>query len=68
MEDRIDRLARLVLVILLLATLAWVGQGRTPRATPDVAVAKTGSPLILVAKPWSREDLVKRSERHAKAI
>lgn len=65
MEDRVDRLARLVLVILLLATLGWVGQGRTP--TQDATV-KTGVPLVLVARPWQREDLVKRSERRAKAI
>ncbi len=26
-EDRIERIARLVLVTLLLATLAWVGHG-----------------------------------------
>jgi hypothetical protein len=64
MEDRVDRLARLVLVILLLATLGWVGQGRTP--TQDAAV-KTGEPL-LVARPCQWEDLVKRSERRAKAI
>jgi hypothetical protein len=67
MEDRIDRLARLVLVILLVATLGWVGQGRTQRAAPDAAAKNTG-PLVLVAKPLAREELAKRSERRAKAI
>jgi len=33
-EDRIDQLAKLVLVILLLATLGWIGKGRTHDAIP----------------------------------
>jgi len=37
LEDRIDRLARLVLVVLLLVTLGWVGHGRARNAALQAA-------------------------------
>lgn len=66
-EDRIDQLARLALVILLFVTLGLIGHVRLRNATPDAA-AKNGARLILAGKPRLREELVKRSERRAKAI
>ena len=67
-EDRIDRLARLVLVVLLLVTLGLISHVRIQGAVED-AFAKTGAPRILVAKPELREEMIaKRLERRAKAI
>jgi len=56
-EDRIDQLSRLVLVILLLVTLGWVGQGRAQNALPEAAADEDAPPLILVAKGRTGEAL-----------
>jgi putative transcriptional regulator len=53
-EDRIDRMSKVVLVLLLLATLGWVGQARAQGATQQ-AEEETGLPVILVAKPELRD-------------
>lgn len=50
-EDRIERIAQLVLVVLLLVTLVWAGHARAQSATQRDEAA----PLILVAKPGLRD-------------
>lgn len=69
-EDRIEQLARLALVILLIVTLGLIslpkGQGKKPQESARKAEASR-----LVARPGQgelREGLVSRPERRAKAI
>ena len=65
-EDRIEKLARLVLVILLLATLlGWAGRGK---AQSQVAAGEHEAPLILVAKPGLRDGFFGASILVAKAV
>ena len=66
-EDRIDQLARLVLVILLLVTLGWVGHSRAQSATPR-ADEENGAPLMLVAKPGLRDEFFGASILIAKPV
>lgn len=66
-EDRIEQLARLVLVILLLATLGWISHPRAQGKAPDSA-AEGGAPLILVAKPGLRDAFFGASILIAKPI
>jgi putative transcriptional regulator len=54
-EDRIEQLARLVLVIILIATLGWIGHAKAQSATQDAA-QENDAPLILVAKPGLRDE------------
>ena len=49
-EDRIDQLARLVLVVLLLATLGWISSAKAQSKAPEFP-PQGGAPLILIAKP-----------------
>jgi|CXWL01.1.fsa_nt_gi putative transcriptional regulator len=65
-EDRIEQLARLILVILLLVTLGWVSQSRAQKA-PEIAEAGA-APLILVAKPGLRDAFFGASILIAKPI
>ena len=58
-EERIEQFARLVLVILLLATLCWIGYAKAQSAMAEAA-HENDAPLILVAKsgpPIVRVDL-----------
>jgi putative transcriptional regulator len=61
-EDRIEKLAHVVLVALLLATLAWIG-GVKAQAGGDSA-----APLILVAKPGLRDEFFGASILIAKPV
>ena len=65
-EDRIEQLARLILVILLLVTLGWVSHSRAQKA-PEIAEAGA-APLILVAKPGLRDAFFGASILIAKPI
>ncbi len=67
-EDRIDRLARLVLVALLLVTLGWVGQGRGQNTTQEAAADEDAPPLILVAKPALHDEFFGASILIAKPV
>lgn len=62
--DRIEKIAQLVLVTLLLATLAWVGHGQAQ----SVAAEGEAAPLILVAKPGLRDAFFGSSILIAKPI
>ncbi len=66
-EDRIEQLARLVLVILLLITLGWISQSKAQSKAPDSA-AEGGAPLILVAKPGLHDQFFGASILIAKPI
>lgn len=66
-EDRIDRLSRLALVILLLVTLGWVSHARAQSATPQ-ADEDSGAPLMLVAKPGLRDEFFGASILIAKPV
>lgn len=66
-EDRIEQLARLVLVMLLLITLGWITQSKAQSMAPDSA-AQGGAPLILVAKPGLRDQFFGASILVAKPI
>jgi putative transcriptional regulator len=63
-EDRIEQVARLVLLGLLLTTLSWVGQAKAQ--APDAKDA--GAPLILVAKPGMRDEFFGASILLAKPV
>lgn len=63
-EDRIERIAQLVLVTLLLATLAWVGHAKAQLAADQGEAA----PLILVAKPGLRDEFFGASILIAKPV
>jgi putative transcriptional regulator len=66
-EDRIEHLARLVLVILLIVTLGWIGYPRAQSATPENA-RQNDAPLILIAKPGLRDEFFGASILIAKPI
>ena len=66
-EDRIEQLARLVLVILLVATLGWIGHAKAQSATQETT-PDTDVPLILVAKPGLRDEFFRASILIAKPV
>ena len=66
-EDRIEQLARLILVILLLATLGWASQPKAQVKSEDLTQAGS-APLILVAKPGLRDEFFGASILIAKPI
>lgn len=66
-EDRIEELARLVLVILLLVTLGWFGNPRAQDKVQD-SRADGDAPLILVAKPGLHDEFFGASILIAKPI
>jgi putative transcriptional regulator len=66
-EDRIERLAKLALVILLIATLGWINHPRA-QGTSQEPAQENDAPLILVAKPGLHDEFFGASILVAKPI